>query len=193
MGPFAPGDVTQLLLAWRRGEESALNRLVPLVYTELRHLAHRAMRAQPYEQSLQTTALINEAYLRLTDAAAVPWHDRVHFLAVCAQVMRRVLVDAARVRRSLKRGGGTRPVQFDEAVDVSAAEPGDLVRVDEALTTLERIDARKAKVVELRYFGGLTVEETADALAVSRETVLRDWRMARAWLKSEIGRTAGHG
>lgn len=187
------GEVTPLLLAWRRGEKSAFNRLVPLVYAELRRLAHRSMRAQPLEDTLQTTALVNEAYLRLTDAEQVTCHDRVHFLAICAQLMRRILVDFARARCARKRGGGMGKIHLDEALYVAATAPADLVRIDDALNALASIDARKHKAIELRFFGGLSVEETAEALDVSRETVLRDWRLARAWLRSEITRTAGRG
>jgi RNA polymerase sigma factor (TIGR02999 family) len=193
MGTRARGEVTGLLQAWNRGKQSALNRLVSLVYPELRRLAHRHMRAQPLECSLQTTALINEAYLRLAGAAELSCHDRVHFLAICAQLMRRILVDFARSRGSLKRGGGARPVQFDEALHAGSPGREDVLRLDEALLALSRIDVRKAKAIELRFFGGLSVEETAEVLGVSRETVLRDWRMARAWLKSEMSRAGGDG
>ncbi|HWR49691.1 MAG TPA: ECF-type sigma factor [Bryobacteraceae bacterium] len=184
----APGELTGLLQSWKRGEQSALNRLIALVYPELRQLAHRHMRAQPLECSLQTTALVNEAYLRLAGAADLSCHDRIHFLAICAQLMRRILVDFARSRGSLKRGGGACRIEFDEALHAGSPRAADVLRLDDALAALARIDERKAKAIELRFFGGLTVEETAEALGVSRETVLRDWRMARAWLKSEIGR-----
>jgi RNA polymerase sigma-70 factor (ECF subfamily) len=193
MGTLAPGEVTGLLQAWRRGEQSALDRLVPILYTELRRLAHRHMRAQPPGISVQTTMLVNEAYLRLAGVVEISCHNRVHFLAVCAQVMRRILVDLARSRRSLKRGGGAYRIEFDESWHVGPARPMDLARLDKALTVLARIDSRKAKAIELRFFSGLNVEETAEVLAVSRETVLRDWRMARAWLKSEISRAGGNG
>jgi RNA polymerase sigma-70 factor (ECF subfamily) len=193
MGASTPGDLTQLLLAWRQGDQTALNRLVPMVYRELHRLAHRALRAQPLEQSLQTTALINEAYLKLTNAAAVPWQDRIHFLAICAQVMRRILVDTARSRGSLKRGRGGRPIQFDEALHVGAEAHPDLVRLDDALRQLEQIDPRKVKAIELRFFGGFSIEEAAEVIGVSRETVLRDWRLARAWLKSALAKVEPHG
>jgi RNA polymerase sigma factor (TIGR02999 family) len=189
----SPGEVTGLLLAWRRGDQSALNRLVPLVYAELRRIAHARMRAQPLEASLQTTGLVNEAYLRLTDAAQVPWQDRIHFMAICAQIMRRVLVDSARARGSGKRGGRAHRVEFIEDFHALPVASEDLLRLDDALNTLELRDPRKAKAIELRFFGGLSVEEAAAALGVSRETLLRDWRMARAWLKSELSRTSRNG
>jgi len=193
MASPARGQVTQLLLAWRGGDRGALDELVPLVYTELRRIAHYRLRAQPPEHSLQTTALVNEAYLRLADAPKLTFQDRVHFLAVCAQVFRRILVDSARSRGAQKRGGGGIRLPFDEEFHAGIETPADLVRLDDALEELARIDPRKAKAIELRFFGGLSVEETAEALGVSRETVLRDWRMARAWLKSEVSRTTAHG
>jgi RNA polymerase sigma factor (TIGR02999 family) len=192
MGTLAPGEVTGLLQAWRRGEQSALDRLVPLLYAELRRLAHRHMRGQPLGISVQTTMLVNEAYLRLTDASHISCKDRVHFLALCAQLMRRILVDFARARGSLKRGGGAFRIEFDESWQLAAGLTRDLVGLDDALTHLAQIDPRKAKAIELRFFGGLSVEDTAEVLAISRETVLRDWRMARAWLKSEIGRAGAN-
>jgi RNA polymerase sigma-70 factor, ECF subfamily len=191
MGTLAPGEVTALLQAWRRGEQSALDRLVPLLHAELRRLAHRHMRGQPPGISVQTTMLVNETYLRLTDASHISCHDRAHFLALCAQLMRRILVDFARARGSLKRGGAFR-IEFDESWQLAAGLPQDLVGLDDALAHLARIDPRKAKAIELRFFGGMSVEDTAEVLAISRETVLRDWRMARAWLKSEIGRAGGN-
>ena len=193
MSTLAPGEVTGLLRAWCRGEQSALDRLVPVLYAELRRLAHRQMRGQPSGVSVQTTMLVNEAYLRLADASNISCHDRVHFLALCAQLMRRILVDLARSRGSLKRGGGECRIEFDESWQISPARSCHLVRLDDALTTLARIDLRKARAIELDLFGGLSVEDAAEVLGVSRETVLRDWRMARAWLKSEISRAGGNG
>ena len=193
MGSSAPGEVTRLLLAWRGGEREALNQLVPAVYTEIHRIAHRAMRRQAVEHTLQTTALINEAFLKLAQAGDVPCRDRAHFLAVCAQVMRRILIDAARGRVSAKRGGGAWRVQFDEDIHFGDLTPADLVRLDDALTVLARVDERKSKAIEMRFFGGLTVEETAEALGVSRETALRDWRFARAWLRSEMSGEARDG
>lgn len=193
MAALAPGEITQLLLAWRGGDQNALHDVIPAVYAELRRLARHAMRAHPAECTLQTTAVINEAYLRLVDAATVPWRDRIHFLAVCAQMMRRVLVDAARSRRSLKRGGNARRFVLDESLNIASAAPREMVQLDDALNALAYLDPRKAKGIELRFFGGLDVDETAEALGVSRETVLRDWRLARAWLKSQLTRMDADG
>jgi RNA polymerase sigma factor (TIGR02999 family) len=151
------------------------------------------MRAQPLELSLQTTALIHEAFLRLAGASRLSCRDRAHFLALCAQLMRRILVDFARSRGSLKRGAGARPIRLDEAFHTRPVRSEDLLRLDSAIAALARIDVRKAKAIELRFFGGLSVEETAEALGVSRETVLRDWRMARAWLKSEMSKAGRDG
>jgi len=192
MQAAARGEVTQLLLAWRGGDQEALNRLVPLVYTELQQLAQRRLLAHPLEHSLQTTALINEAYLRLADAADLTIHNRVHFLAVCAQVFRGILEDFARSRTAQKRGASGNRLPVDDDLQVGAETPGNIVRLDDALTALD-IDPRKAKAIDLRFFGGLSVEETAESLSVSRETALRDWRMARAWLKSELSRAAPYG
>ncbi len=184
--------VTEWLVAWSGGDEAALERLVPVVHAELRRLARRAMRRERPEHTLQTTALVNEAYLRLVDVRGVSWNDRAHFFAMAARLMRRVLVDHARSRRYQKRGGGAKAVPFDEGLAV-AAEPGaDLVALDDALKALAELDARKSRVVELRFFGGLSVEDTAAALAVSTSTVLRDWRLAKAWLLKELDARAGH-
>ena len=180
-----PGSVTGLLLAWRGGDEAALEQLVPLVHQELHRIARGCMRGERAGHSLQATALVNEAYLRLIGAQQVDWQNRVHFLAVSARLMRRILVDFARAKNYQKRGGGAQAVTLDEALVV--AEPGrDLVAIDEALDTLAKMDERKAKVVEMRFFGGLTVEETAVALGVSPDTVMRDWRLAKAWLMREL-------
>ncbi|MBP7569310.1 MAG: sigma-70 family RNA polymerase sigma factor [Acidobacteria bacterium] len=183
--PPAP-DVTQLLLAWRDGDEGALDRLLPVVYTELHNLAHGRMRAEmPGLATLQTTALIHEAYVRLVDGARVPWQNHSHFYAVCARLMRRILVDRARARRADKRGGD-RPIALGDWQGAVPAQDEAVMAVHEALERLAQADRRKADVVELRYFGGLTVEETADALGVSPETVLRDWKVARLWLQHEL-------
>jgi RNA polymerase sigma factor (TIGR02999 family) len=181
-----PREVTQLLLAWNDGDESALEKLVPLVYEELRRLARRYMRRERPDHTLQTTALINEAYLQLVDIRNVHWQNRAHFFALCARLMRRILVDFARTRNYAKRGGGARPLSLDESPAVSPARSTDLVAVDEALNALTKIDDRKAQVVELRFFGGLTVEESAEVLKVSPETVRRDWRLAKVWLLREL-------
>jgi RNA polymerase sigma-70 factor, ECF subfamily len=193
MGSSAQIEISRLLIAWRDGEPEALNQLVPAVYAELRRVAHGAMRRQAGEHTLQTTALINEAFLKLAPAVDVPCRDRAHFLALCAQVMRRILVDSARARISAKRGGGAWRVQFDEDLHAGGLTRVDVMRLDDALIALARVDARKAKAIELRFFGGLSVDDVAEALGVSRETVLRDWRMARAWLKSELSRAGSDG
>jgi RNA polymerase sigma factor (TIGR02999 family) len=177
--------VTGLLLAWRGGDEAALEQLVPLVHEELHRIARGCMRGERAGHSLQATALVNEAYLRLIGAQQVDWQNRVHFLAVSARLMRRILVDFARSKRYQKRGGGAQAVSLDEALVV--VEPGkDLVALDDALEALAKMDERKARVVEMRFFGGLTVEETASALGVSPDTVMRDWRIAKAWLLREL-------
>jgi RNA polymerase sigma-70 factor, ECF subfamily len=187
MSSSAQGEITRLLVAWNAGDPEALNQLTSVVYSELRRVAHRAMRRQAGQHTLQTTALVNEAFLKLAQAAHLPCRDRSHFLAVCAQLMRRILVDSARARVSAKRGGGAWRVQFNEDIHVGEVTPADLLRLDEALVALEQIDPRKSKAIELRFFGGLSVDEAAEALGISRETALRDWRFARAWLRSEIG------
>jgi RNA polymerase sigma-70 factor, ECF subfamily len=179
--PCAP-DVTGLLLAWRDGDNAALERLIPLVYRELRTLAHARMRREHPGLTLQTTALVHEAYVRLVEARHVSWQNRSHFYALCAQAMRRIVVDAARTRHSLKRGGRAEHVPLDEARVASPARDDDVLALDEALTDLAKADSRKSRVVELRYFGGLSVEETAEVLRVSPQTVMREWKMARLWL-----------
>jgi RNA polymerase sigma-70 factor, ECF subfamily len=181
-----PQEVTRLLLAWNDGDEGALEKLVPQVYQELRRLAKRQMRGEHPDHTLQTTALINEAYLRLVDLRNIQWQNRAHFFALCARLMRRILVDFARSRHYAKRGGGAQPISLEESLVVSPAQSTDLVAVDDALKALAKVDARKAQVVELRFFGGLTVEETAEVLKVSPETVQRDWKMAKAWLLREL-------
>jgi len=179
-------DVTRLLVAWHGGDREALNTLLPLVYAELRRLAHRQMRGERAGHPLQTTALVNEAYLRLVDSDRVQWQNRAHFLAISAGLMRRILVDAARERGSLKRGGKAVHISLDDAPDVARTPGVDVVALDAALEALAALDVRKSQVVELRYFGGLSVDETAEALGVSAETVTRDWRMAKLWLVREL-------
>lgn len=186
--PPPPQDVTQLLLAWSQGEQTALEKLVPLVYKELERLAHRYMRGERPDHTLQTTALVNEAYLRLIDSSKVHWQNRAHFLAISAQTMRRVLVDMARARHYQKRGGEAEKVSLDEALAVSQERRVDLVALDDALTALAAVDPRKGQVVELRFFGGLSAEETAEVLKVSADTVLRDWKLAKVWLLREMKR-----
>ena len=190
--PEAP-QITVLLRAWGNGDALALEQLTPLVYDELHRLARRYMRNERAGNTLQTTALVNEAYLRLVDAAHLDWHDRVHFFAVSAQIMRRILVDAARARASAKRGGLAKRVthsgtfNLDELPDVSSGRDRELVAIDDALNTLAEMDPRKARVIELRFFGGLSVEETAAVLKLSSQTVMRDWKLAKAWLTRELG------
>ena len=182
----SPHGVTELLLAWGQGDQAALDKLVPLVYDELYRLAKRYMARERTGHTLQTTALVNEAYLRLVDLKSVRWQNRAHFFAISAQVMRRILVDFARSRNYQKRGGGARQVSFDEALNVSRQQEADLVALDDALNTLAAVDERKSKVVELKFFGGLSVEETAHVLKVSEDTVMRDWKMAKVWLLREM-------
>ena len=178
--------VTELLIAWSGGDNDALQKLMPLVHAELYRLARREMRGEREGHTLQTTALVNEAYLRLVNLHGVPWNGRAHFFAISARLMRRILVDHARSRRYLKRGGGAPIVRFDEAITVSSQSTTDLVALDDALLALAEIDPRKSQVIELRFFGGLTVDETAAALDISPGTVMRDWRLARAWLLKEL-------
>ena len=182
----SPQEVTQLLLAWGQGDRSALDQLTPLVYDELRRLARRYMRRESPGHTLQTTALVNEAYLRLVDQRNVKWQNRAHFFGVSAQLMRRILVDFARARHNLKRGGKARQVSLDEALVVSEEREPDLVALDDALSALAEIDPRQSQVVELRFFGGLSVEETAEVLRVSTDTVMRDWKVAKLWLLREL-------
>jgi RNA polymerase sigma factor (TIGR02999 family) len=181
-----PGEVTQLLHAWRDGDEQALHQLVPLVYAELKRLARQYMRRERAGHSLQTTALVHEAYTRLVDTSRVHWRDHHHFFAVCATLMRRVLVDHARSRAYLKRGGDCRLVSLEDAAEPGCLPELDLLALDEALSRLAAFDPRKSRVVELRFFGGLTVEEAAALLHTSPETVMRDWKMAKAWLLREL-------
>lgn len=175
-------EVTQLLKAWGQGDEGALGRLIPLVQQELHRLAHCYMSREKPDHTLQTTALVNEVYLRLVNIAQVSWQDRAHFFAIAARMMRRILTDFARSRNYQKRGGAALHVSFDEALVVSQEKDAEIVAVDEALSALAAVDPRKSQVVELRFFGGLSVEETAEVLKVSPETVKRDWRFAKAWL-----------
>jgi RNA polymerase sigma-70 factor, ECF subfamily len=184
----SPHQVTGLLRAWGDGDESAFDALMPLVYGELRRLARLYIRRERHGLTLQPTALVNEAYLRLVDIQRVSWQDRAHFFAVSARVMRRVLVDMARTRASLKRAGGVQRVSFDENLIAANEWSVNLVALDDALGALAERDVRKSQVIELRFFGGLNVEETAEALHVSPRTVMRDWRLARAWLSREIGK-----
>jgi RNA polymerase sigma factor (TIGR02999 family) len=181
-------DATDLLVAWSHGDGSALDRLMPLVHAELQHLARRYMRQERADHTLQPTALVNEAYLRLIDVNRIHWRSRAHFLAVAAQTMRRILVEFARQRDRQKRGGGALHVPLDHAMDVPGRREEDLVALSDALATMATFDPRMSQVVELRFFGGLTVEETADVLNVSPETIMRDWKTAKAWLLRELAR-----
>ncbi len=189
MQTHSPKEITRLLVAWGEGDESALEDLTPLVYEELHRLAHRYMGRELAGHTLQTTALVNEAYVRLIDWRNVRWQSRAHFFAVSAQLMRRILVDFARSRGSGKRGGGVRVVALDEAAVVSADKGAEMIALDGALGSLSLLDARQSKVVELRFFGGLSVEETAEVLQVSPGTVRRDWSLAHAWLRRELIKT----
>jgi len=179
--------VTDLLVAWSDGDQSALERLMPLVHDELRRMAGRYMRGERPGHTLQATALVNEAYLRLIEIRRVRWQNRTQFFALAARSMRRILVDSARARRSHKRGGGAETILLDEALVISQEPDAALVALDETLEALKTLDPRKAQVVELRYFGGLTVAETAEVLKISPETVMRDWNFAKAWLSREMG------
>ena len=178
--------MTGLLLAWGKGDDEAFQRLVPLVERELHRMAKRCMAGERAGHSLQATALVNEAYLRLIDVQQVKWQDRAHFLAMSARLMRRILVDWARSKQYQKRGGGALKVTFDEALPVASERAEDLVALDEALQALAKFDERKSKVIELRFFGGLSVEETASVLNVSVDTVMRDCKLAKAWLLREM-------
>jgi RNA polymerase sigma-70 factor (ECF subfamily) len=183
-------EITQLLLAWSKGEQDALQKLTPLVYAELHRLAHRYMRGERTGHPLQTTALVNEAYLRLVDSSRVHWQSRAHFFAISAQLMRRILVDFARSRKYLKRGGEAQPLSLDDAPAIPVERSADLVALDDALTALAAVDPRKSRLVELRFFGGLTEDEAAEVLNVSTDTVTRDWRLAKVWLRRELSREA---
>jgi len=187
----SPQEVTELLQAWSRGEQGALDKLAPVVYRELHRLAQRYMAQERPGQTLQATALVNEAYLRLVDVKQVSWQNRAHFFGVSAQCMRRILVERARARRTLKRGSGGPAVTLDEGLLITPAAGPDLVALDDALKDLAAIDPRRSQVVELRFFGGLTVEETAEVLHVSPVTVMNDWKFAKAWLLRELGGGAG--
>jgi len=186
-GPDA-GEASTLLKAWSQGDETALEKLTPIVYRELQRLARRCLRGEHTGHSLQTTALVHEAYVRLVDYKRMQWQDRAHFFAVSAQLMRRILVEHAR-RHNLKRGRGVPHVSLDEAAMVGGGQDANLVALDDAMNSLERIDQRKVKVIEMRFFGGLSVEETAEVLNISTVTVKRDWRAAKIWLYREM--TAG--
>jgi RNA polymerase sigma factor (TIGR02999 family) len=191
-GEAAVDDISTLLRAWSDGDQGALAQLTPIVYDELHGLAQRYMKRGRLGHSLQTTALVNEAYMRLVDYKRMQWQNRAHFFAVSAQLMRRILVEHAR-RRNLKRGGGVQHVSLEEAAVVGGGRAADLVALDVAMDALARVDPRKVQVVEMRFFGGLSVEETAEVLKVSPVTVMRDWSTAKAWLYRELGGGTGDG
>jgi RNA polymerase sigma-70 factor, ECF subfamily len=179
-------EITQLLQAWRQGDERALDKLTPQVYRELHRAASRCMSQERDGRTLQTTALINELYLRLADLKLIDWQNRAHFFALCARQMRRILTDQARARQSHKRGDGAKAISLDDAPVISPEPSAELVAVEDALNQLAKVDDRKSQVVTMRFFGGLSVEETAEVLKVSPDTVARDWRLAKAWLRREL-------
>lgn len=187
-------EITRMLQAWSAGDESALNQLIPMVYEELRRTARRQMRRERAGNTLQTTALVNEVYLRLVNVTNVGWRDRAHFFAMAAQIMRRILVDAARARACARRGGQARRVEhssafnLDDVPDVSSSRDGELMAIDDALQDLARMDPRKVRIIELRFFGGLSVDETAEVLKISAQSVMRDWKLAKAWLNREVAK-----
>jgi len=182
----SPHQITQLLKDWGNGDQAARDQLMPLVYDELRRMAHQHMRKERPGHTLQTSALVNEAFVRLVDQSEVEWQNRAHFFGIAAQMMRRILVDYARSRGYAKRGGDARQVSLDEVVIVSEERTAEVVALDDALKGLAEFDLRKSKIVELRFFGGLSIEETAEVLAVSPGTVMRDWTLAKAWLRKQI-------
>ncbi len=189
MSDSTPGDVTILLQAWHAGDEEAYGRLSTILYQELRRQAARYMRRQRHDDSLQTTGLVHETFIRLASARQVQWHDRKHFLAVAARTMRRLLVDLARAQLTTKRGERAVHLPLDPGLAADGPSPIDLLALDEALDTLAALDSRKVQVIELRFFAGLTVEETAEVLGVAADTVARDWRMARSWLLRELDKS----
>src|SRR6267143_3560078 len=182
----APENVTKLLVAWGNGDETALDKLLPLVYEELHRLAHQYMNRERPGHTLQTSGLVNEAYLRLVDQREVHWQNRAHFFGIAAQMMRRILVDYARSRHYAKRGGSVQQVSLNEAVIVSEERSAEVVALDDALKGLAEFDPRKSQIVELRFFGGLSIDETAEVLNVSPGTVMRDWTLAKAWLRKQM-------
>jgi RNA polymerase sigma-70 factor (ECF subfamily) len=188
-----PEEITELLAAWKKGDEQALNSLIPVVYPELRRIARNLLAHRSLDHSLESAALANEAYLKLVRAQGIECENRAHFFAVCAQMIRRILVDHARKRHYIKRGGGAEHVPLEEAILGTRARGIEVLALDDALNSLCKVDTRKARIVELRYFGGLTIEETAEILQISPETVMRDWKLAKSWLFRELVRTGpGH-
>jgi RNA polymerase sigma factor (TIGR02999 family) len=193
MDPAESAQITGLLRAWTGGDQAALEQLTPLVYEELRRMARRHMRDRAPGSTLQPTALVNEVYLRLAGIGGLSWQNRAHFFAVSANIMRRILVDSARARFTEKRGGGIVKVDLHESLDGIPDRASELVALDEALAALEKMDERKARVIELRFFGGLSVEETAEVLQISPRSVMRDWNLARAWLMRELDASTSAG
>jgi RNA polymerase sigma factor (TIGR02999 family) len=192
MDQHSSTQITRLLKDWSAGNSTALEELMPIIYDELRSLAAHYLRRERIDHTLQPTALVHEAYFRLVDQQAVQWQNRAHFFGVAAQMMRRILIDHAKSHGRAKRGGGRQKVDLDQAVALTAEQAGELLALDEALATLGQFDARKGKIVELRYFGGLSVEETAEVLGISPNTVMRDWAMAKAWLYNQIKGEGDH-
>lgn len=190
MGGGEGNDVTTLLLDWSRGNREALNQLAPLIYDELHRMASRQLRREQNEHTLQSTALVHEVYLKLIDQERVQWQDRNHFFAVASQIIRCILVDHARARRSAKRGGGQTRLEFDESIALPGQRDADLLVLDDAMESLAQVDPRQSRIVELRFFGGLSIEETAQVLEVSPATVKRDWIVAKAWLYRQLARNA---
>ena len=184
----SPADVTQLLLAWNQGDRAALDKLMPIVYDELRRLARKQLRSEAPEHTLQATALVHEAYLRLIDQHSVSWQNRAHFFGIASQMMRRILVNHALARATEKRGGGAEKLSLDEAVSFPNQREIDLIALDEALKELERLDPQQTRIVELRFFAGLSIEETAEALRISPATVKREWSTARLWLRRQLAK-----
>jgi len=182
----SPNEITQQLIAWSNGDDAALEQLIPAVYQELRRMADHYLRGEDSGHSLQPTALVHEAYLRLIDQTKVEWQNRAHFFGVAAQMMRRILIDHAKAKHRVKRGGTAVKVMLDENVNFTRERASELLALDDALQSLARMDERKSRIVELRYFGGLTVEETAQVLGISDKTVMRDWNLAKAWLYREL-------
>ena len=186
MSTPAAAEVTELLLAWNRGDDQVLQKLMPVVYGELHRLAERCMAGERQGRTLQASALVNEAYLKLVDIRQMQWKNRAHFFAMSAKLMRRILVDYARRRHYLKRGGGGQQVTFHDELSIGHGQTDEIIAIDDALKALETLDQRKARVVELRFFGGLTNEEIAESLNISTDTVMRDWKMAKVWLQRQI-------
>ena len=192
MDETSPNEITEQLIAWSKGDEAALEQLIPAVYQELRRMADHYLRGEDSGHSLQPTALVHEAYLRLIDQTKVEWQNRAHFFGVAAQMMRRILIDHAKAKHRVKRGGTAIKVMLDENVNFTQERASELLALDDALQMLSRMDERKSRIVELRYFGGLTVEETAQVLGISDKTVMRDWNLAKAWLHRELTNNSGN-